>query len=166
MKALFEYIAARITAQVPEIKTVRMWNNQFENSNETKGRNEKAFAYPACFVEFEVTNTQNRIFKIKDYDLIVRFRFGVEGYKFTRLSTFEFCDRFDAAIQLMAPVSPSTLIFTNFEEIRTDFDENFNNVEIPVKEYRTMYRSTVLYEAPLEHSPVDPVVTVTVETPD
>lgn len=161
MKALFEYISTRIAAGVPEIKTIRMWNNQFENAN--KGRNEKAFAYPACFVEFEVTNVQNRAFKIKDYDLIVRFRFGVEGYKFTRLSTFEFCDRFDAVVQLMAPKTPSTLIFTNFEEVLTNFDEDFNNVEIPIKEYRTMYRSVTLYTPPTEHLITEHVITATVE---
>lgn len=158
MKAFFEYIKARITADVPDIKTVRMWNNQFLHSNEkseradklasgrTGYRNEKAFPYPACFVEFIVNEIHSRCLGIKDYDLTVRFRFGIEAYKFERLDTFDFCDTFSGAIQLMAPTEESELRFTTFQESNTEFDEDFNNVEVPYIDYRTQFRSTAAYK--------------------
>ena len=155
MKAFFEYIKARINTEVPAIKTVRMFNNQFVNSNEhndrkdgTTGsrfgyRTEKPFPYPACFVEFIVNETNNLPLGIKDYLLTVRFRFGIESYKFERLDTFDFADTFDQSIQLMAPTTISGLTFTTFQEIQTDFDENFNNVEIPTRDYRTRLRVSI-----------------------
>lgn len=173
MKAFFEYIKARINARVPEIKTVRMFNNQFVNSNErndrkdgTTGsrfgyRTEKAFPYPACFVEFIVNETNNLPVGIKDYILTVRFRFGVESYKFDRLDTFDFADTFDQAIQLISPTEISGLTFTTFQEIQTEFDEDFNNVETPYKDYRTRYRSSVnsTYRTTVETTTVEPVIT-------
>lgn len=155
MKAFFEYIKDRINTRVPAIKTVRMFNNQFVNSNEYNDRKdgtvsgrfgyrtEKPFPYPACFVEFIVNETNNLPLGIKDYILTVRFRFGIESYKFERLETFDFADDFDVAIQLMAPTEESGLTFTTFQEIQTDFDENFNNVEIPTRDYRTRLRVSV-----------------------
>jgi len=153
LKALFNYIKARINADVPAIKTVRMWNNQFAHSNgvDTKTnnnqyRNEKAFAYPACFIEFQVNDVNNYAMGIKDYFLTVRMRFGVESFKFERLDTFDFRDNFDSFIQLMAPTPISGLTFTTFQEIQTEFDEDWNNVEIPYIDYRTRYRSSTAYQ--------------------
>jgi hypothetical protein len=144
MKELFEYLKLVITARVPAIKTVRMWNDQFSNSN-TK-RVEKSFRYPACFIEFQTIEIDNRCLGIRDIILTVRFRFGRESYKYERLDTFSFCDDFAAAIQLLAPTNASGLIFTTFQEITTEFDENFSNVESPAIEYRTRYRSLAAYK--------------------
>lgn len=44
---IYNDIAARLTAQVPAIKTIRKWNNQFSSEGV-----ENAFAYPACFIGF------------------------------------------------------------------------------------------------------------------
>lgn len=155
MKALFNYIKARINADVPEIKTVRMWNQQFQHSNGTDNklggaktgyRDEKAFPYPACFIEFQVNDVNNYAMGIKDYFLTVRMRFGVQSYKFERLDTFDFRDNFDSMIQLMAPTALSGLTFTTFQEVQTEFDEDWNNVEVPYIDYRTRYRSATSYQ--------------------
>lgn len=171
MKEFFEYIKTRIETNVPAIKTVRMFNNQLLHSNEkyerndkTAGnrfgyRNEKAFKYPACFVEFIVQDTFNYGLGIRDYLLTVRFRFAVESYKFERLDTFDFVDDFDQTIQLMSPMA-SGLTFTTFQELSTEFDEDFNNVEAPYKDFRTRYRSSVAYSRRTDvlHGPVTPVI--------
>jgi hypothetical protein len=154
MKALFNYIKARINTNIPTIKTVRMFNNQFLHSNGSDGktsrvkgyRDEKAFPYPACFVEFIVEQSDNRCLGIVDYVLITRFRFGIEAYKFERLESFDFCDDFKAVIQLMAPTDASGLIFTTFQEVTTEFDEDHDNVESPYIDFRTRYRSQVAYQ--------------------
>lgn len=155
MKPLFNYIKTRINTDVPDIKTVRMWNNQFLHSNGTDNKlggakigykDEKAFPYPACFVEFQVIEVFNYGIGIKDFLLTVRFRFGVQAYKFERLDTFDFKDNFDASIQLMAATTLSNLTFTTFQEIQTEYDEDWNNVECPYTDYRTRYRSTTAYQ--------------------
>jgi hypothetical protein len=151
LKALFEYIAARITARVTDIRTVRMWNSQLEHQNTSlskdKGtykstgfKDEQAFRYPAVFIEFIVESVNNLPMQVKDYILTVRFRFARESYKFTRLETFDFVDAFDQAIQMMAPTDASGLTFTTFQEVLTEWDENHDNVEAPYRDYRTRYR--------------------------
>ncbi len=171
MKEFFEYIKAQIEARVTYtkqpggtpaptpvttcvFKTIRMWNNQFLHSNgidsdktrKTGYKDEKAFPYPACFVEFIVEEVNNYSMGIKDYVLTVRFRFGRESYKFERLETFDFCDVFDNQIQLIDPTTASGLTFTSFQEVKTEFDEDHNNVEVPYIDYRTRYRSSVAYK--------------------
>lgn len=148
MKALFNYIKARINTDIPTVKTVRMWNNQLDHSNgeKTEGRNEKAFAYPAIFVEFIVNQVDNRAMGIKDYVLTVRFRYARTDQKFERLDMFDLLDQFDSFIQLMAPTVPSGLTFTTFQEEKTNFDTDFNNVETPYRDFRTRYRSSAAYQ--------------------
>ena len=151
MKALFEYIKARINSQVPAIKTVRYWNFQTKNSNgeEKKQRNEKAFRYPACFIEFIFNGADNRCLRIVDYIVAVRFRFAREDYKYERLDQFDFADVFAAAIQLMAPTQASGLTFTTFQENpRGTFEEEFNNVEEFYIEYVTRFRYMAAYKQP------------------
>lgn len=170
MKALFTYIQQQVNARVPAIKTVRMWNNQFLHSNgnqsrEARGyRDEKTFKYPACFVEFIVEEVFNLPLGITDYLLTVRFRFGVESYKFQRLETFDFCDAFLETMHLMAPTVLSGLTFTTFQVIKPDFDEDFNNVEAPTMDYRTRYRHIPSYVRRDDslHGPVTPAATVTI----
>ena len=178
MKDFFDFIKDRINEGIPAIKTVRMFNNQFVNSNEYNDRKdgtvsgrfgyrtEKPFPYPACFVEFIVNEVNNLPLGIKDYLLTVRFRFGVESYKFERLKTFDFADDFDQTIHLMAPTEASGLTFTTFQEVSTEFDENFNNVETPYKDYRTRYRSSIsnAYRSTTNATDVEKGITVQVVT--
>lgn len=176
MKDLFEYIKARLNDRVPEIKTVRIWNNQFLYSRGQKYyfgseqnkryRTEKAFPYPACFIEFITEQVYNRSMGIKDILLTVNFRLGVEGYKLERLESFDFCDRFTEAIQLMAPTETSGLTFTTFQKLFTDIDNDHDNVEEPIIGYRTLYRSTAAYWWKKNKTIVNPNIgtTVTIET--
>jgi hypothetical protein len=178
MKPFFNYIKARINTDVPAIKTVRMWNNQFLHSNgpddikKNTGkygyRDEKAFAYPACFVEFIVNDIQNYCLGIKDYNLTARFRFGVESYKFERLDTFDFKENFDAFIQLMAPTTVSGMTFTTFQESFTEFDEDWTNVEAPYVDYRVRLRLATAYQRKTDviASGVNPLVIGIITEPD
>lgn len=182
MKSFFNYIKRRLltgtNGSVPlsGLKDVRLWNDQFNKANgkTPEGRKEKAIVYPICYVEFIVNDINNYCLGVKDYFLTVRFRFGLESYKFERLDTFDFVDDFYRAIHLMrpAPVSGASvsadsdtitvdsdtvtsdqtegqgeeLIFTSFQEVFTEFDEDHNNVEVPYVDYRTRYRSLVAYQ--------------------
>lgn len=152
MKTLFNYIKARINAQVPSIKTVRYWNYQTDNSNGEKkdGRNEKAFPYPACFIELIFNGADNRCLRIVDYLITVRFRLSRQDYKYERLDQFDFADQFAACMQLMAPTPASGLTFTTFQESpRGTFEDEFNNVENFYIDYVTRFRYTAAYKNPI-----------------
>lgn len=152
MKAFFNLIKTRINTNVPTIQTVRMFNDQMVKANgkTTETRSEKFFPYPAAFVEFIVNSVDSRCLGIKDYLLTVRFRFARESYKFERLETFDFVDTFDASIQMMAPSSNLTFSFTTLQEIFTQFDTDFNDVEIPYRDYRTRLRWSTAYQRSID----------------
>jgi hypothetical protein len=148
MKVLYDYIKLRINTRVPSIKQVEPWNSQFENGNGNRpeGRINRAVRYPCCFIEFIVEESWNRSLGIIDYKMIVRFRFGVESYKYVKLETLDFCDAFAKEMQLMAATKNSTtIIFNTFQEIVSEFDENHDNVDAPAKDYRTVFRSLAAY---------------------
>jgi hypothetical protein len=151
-KDFLQLIQNRILTEVPAIKVVRPWNNQFRHANDPKLRDEKAMKYPCCYVEFITIEIWNRALRIKDVLLTVRFRFGIESYKFVKLETFGFCDDFDRAIQLMAP--SGGLTFTTLQEINREFDEDHNNVEIPYNDYRTLFRYDKAYRSGIEWGPI------------
>lgn len=174
MKLLFNFIKARIQTEMPEIKTIRLWNSQFlyargdkyyfgSKQNE-RYRTEKAFQYPACFIEFITLNVYNRAMGLKDIELIVRFRLGLEGYNHERLETLDFVDSFTDAIQLMAPTEASGLIFNTFQKVSTDLDYDHDNVEEPVLDFRTLYRSTAGYW--YKNAPTIPSVNIDIPISD
>jgi hypothetical protein len=138
MNALFQYIKTRLNTQVPAIKSVLMFNDQLVKEN--TDRTQKPVPYPACFVEFITTQIDNRSFGIKDYVMLVRFRFMKISLKFERPETFDFMDQFDVAMRMMAPTVASGLTFTTFQEEFLSFDTDHNNVESPYRDYRTRFR--------------------------
>lgn len=160
MKDFFNYIKARIEARIPALK-VELFNDQFNKAD--IDRTEKAIRYPICYVEFIIVEVRNYCLGIKDYWLTVRFRIGVEGYKFQRLETFDFVDDFYSAIHMMRPTDASGLIFTSFQEVQPEFDEDHNNVDRPYIDYRTRLRSKVAYTVPApKYAPTDLGISVEV----
>lgn len=152
MKDFFNYIKARIETRIPTLK-VELFNDQFNKAN--IDRNEKAIRYPICYVELLINQVNNFALGIKDYWLTVRFRIGIEGYKFQRLETFDFVDEFYRAVHMMRPTDASGLVFTSFQEVQPEFDEDHNNVERPYIDYRTRLRSQVAYTPLVETTDID-----------
>jgi len=152
MKAFFNYIKTRIETRIPTLK-VHLFNDQFTKAD--IDRTEQAIIYPVCYVEFIINEVNNYCLGIKDYFLTVRFRFGIVSHKVERLETFDFCDTFYQAVHLMRPSDVSGLIFTSFQEVTPEFDEDHKNVDRPYIDYRTRYRSTVAYNVGTAITPVD-----------
>lgn len=176
MRELFLYIKKRLNKNVPEIKTVRIWNEQVKYSEggvflndklNKRYKAEKAFRLPAIFIEFNQLETHNRSHGVRDILLQVIFRFAIEGYKLERLETFDQADKVIEALQLMAPTPESGLIFTTFQEESTIFDYEHNNVEEPVIIYRTFYRSLAGYKLKnmtTNQSPISPTIQTDIVT--
>lgn len=179
MKAFIDYLTNRIKQKVPALKTVRYWNQQTEHSNQDKakgqtgrlqpGRDEKAFPYPACFLEVIINDVENRCFGIKDYLLTVRFHFANEGYKYERLETFDFADAFTVCMQELCPgaAGPTDLIFTSFiESPRGSLKEaNSTNVEEHYLDYTTRYQSVASMKQYNSHLITTIETSTTFETP-
>jgi hypothetical protein len=168
MKDFYLHLKNRIETQIPGLK-VQLWNDQFRKANGTDepGRKEMAIKYPICYIELIVDQINNYSRGIKDYFLRVRFRIGLESYKFERLETFDFVDDFYRAIHLYHPPLDSGLAFTSLQEVQFEQDTDHHNVEIPHIDYRTKMRTVVTYTPPIEALDIDleitPDVTETIE---
>jgi hypothetical protein len=144
MKELYEFISAVITARLPEIKAVAMWNSQTTRERLTK--TEKAFRTPAVFIEFIVDDeVQNLSLGIKNVPLRIRFRFALQGYKFQRLEDLTFKDNFDAVIQGLRGNETDPVQFSSLQEAMTEVDEDHDQVNEPYIDYMTIWRKQTAY---------------------
>jgi hypothetical protein len=91
---LFDAIQARITEEIPEIKTFRLYNNQF-----AKEGAEKAFGYPALMVEFveEPYITKNE--SLQEADLTLVFHLGFASLKTEDRAIFELSQKVNQSLQ-------------------------------------------------------------------
>jgi hypothetical protein len=147
MKEFFEYIKQHILSTMPRYKTVELYNNQIFQSNVE--RSEKAFPYPAVFIEMIVGEMHNRALGINDTEMNLVFHFALEGYKFnhgedmlTVLSEFDYNVR-----RIRSSEGP---YFSTFQSQGILYDTDNNNVVEPTMTYTTMWRQQTGYHPPIE----------------
>lgn len=75
-KYTFEKIKERLIAKVPELKTIGLFNNQFEKESENN-----PIGFPALFVEFDSIDWRSQQRGIQIGLSVIRFHIGVETYK-------------------------------------------------------------------------------------
>ena len=141
MNELFEFIKERINTKLPGFKTVRMFNDQIDK--DTVERTEKAFRYPAVFIQFVTSEVRNRAVGIQDVVLQVIFHFALEGYKFSekrQLEDMQLLADFDYWIHRLRGSEDDPVQFTTFQRIIINESENFDNVNRPILTYMTMWR--------------------------
>lgn len=153
MKALFNFIKAAILARIvgeevptpkPKFKTVEMWRGQ--TTRERLEKKQNPFRLPAVFIEFIVEDVQNFSLGIKNVTVRVRFRFAFQSMKFERLEDLDFQDLFDKHIQGLRGNPADTVQFSSLQEVVTDLDEDFDNVNEPFVDYMTIWRKTSAYK--------------------
>ena len=75
-KELYIALKQEIERELPEIKTVRLYNNQFENES-----TENAFLYPCCFLQFQANGFKELSQGVQQFDMTVTTHLGFESYK-------------------------------------------------------------------------------------
>lgn len=144
--AFFTFIKSAINTNVPSIKTVQIWRGQTENSDDENRRNQYAYARPAVFVEFIVDEVRNLSLGIQNVDLTVRFHFDIEHYTVERLQDLDFMDTFHNTILNLRGNPSSTVQFSSFQEVTTQQDNNFSNIDKPYIDYITCWRKISGYK--------------------
>ena len=153
MTNLFNYIKAKIASDLPEWKTVRRWRNQYNRSN--KSRDENAFRYPACFIEFVTEDMDNQAIGYCDIDLIVRFHIGFDNYTLEKDEDFELMERFEDVMFRFRSAETDNVHFTTFQQNVISDEADDDNVDLQILEYRTKYRQMTTYSDGVEIAPVD-----------
>lgn len=139
-REIFEYLKDRINQDIPNIRTVRIWNDQFVQSNEQ--RKEKAFPYPCLFVEFISNDVRNWSLGIKDIDLTIRFRYGLESYKFERLDDLDLSESLDSILQELHRSGLSGVVFSTIQLSNWEHDSDHENVNVPILDYSCYLRKS------------------------
>ena len=147
MRALRDYILNEIKTRLPDLRDVRMWNNQFNHSNndDTDLNDEEAFDYPCCFVEFEIQETRPVSLGVVYVDLLIRLHLGIENYSDERPLDYDVIDNVSQAMHGMRGSSTDTVQFSSLQESNIIPDTEFNNITVTVLEYRTTYSKLTAY---------------------
>jgi len=161
MKALFDFLKARINSKLPQIKTVEMWRGQ--TTRERIDKKQNPYRTPAIFIEFIVDDVKSYSLGIKRVDLTIRFRFAMQHMTFERLDDLDFQDNFDEFIQTLRGNPNDSVQFSSLCEVLTDLDEEFDNVNEPYIDYTTVYTKTSAYTRKTDsiRVGVEPDITVT-----
>lgn len=149
MKAVFEYIKNRINTDLPEFRTVSMFNDQLNKSNVE--RTEKAFRYPAVFIQLVTSEVRNRTLGLQDVVLQVICHLAYEGYKFgekRQLADMDTTSRFDAYMHRLHANAEEAVQLTTFQRIIINESEDFDNVNEPILTYMTQWRCMGSYREP------------------
>jgi len=148
MKELFNFIKARINTELPQFRTVRMFNDQLDKGNVE--RTEKAFRYPACFIQFVTSEVRNRSLGIQDVVMQVIFHLAYEGYKYSEARQLEDMDlthTFDSWVHRLRGSEDNPVQFTTFQRIIVNESEDYDNINKPILTYMTMWRDLGSYRS-------------------
>lgn len=119
-----------VLSQVHGLKTVGLWNNQFERENV-----ENAFLYPCCFIEFNNDNFVDLTQGVQQFDSIITLHLGFESYKDEDTFILQLKqDVYKAIHTLQCGVSASKLL-------RVAERQNFDHDN--VQDYQTDYKTTI-----------------------
>jgi hypothetical protein len=159
MRAFFEQIKAKINNELPDYKTVELFNGQDEALEELK---EDLILYPAVYIDFEFEEVNHLSFGVKDMITIVRFRFMFENYtRGSRLDDLDKMSAFTSVFDMYRGIETDPLQFTSFHEVMRGLDKNHDMISFPFIDYKTTYRDTENYTRKnnIDVSPVAPATT-------
>ena len=126
---VFVALRTKLFADIPDLKTVRKWNNQFERMNE-----ESAFDFPCVFIDFSTLASNDLSQGIRTINFVITLYLGFErldlsqgGVKYNgvvmeeELGFFEFQNDVYKSVNHFRPAGCSAL---QAQDDRTDADHN------------------------------------------
>ncbi len=127
-KELYIALKQEIERELPEIKTVRLFNNQFENES-----TENAFLYPCCLLQFQANGFKELSQGVQQFDMTVTTHLGFESYK-------------DEDVDILRLKQDLYKVVNRFRNeyfsrlLRVDERPNYNHSNVQV--YETDYKTT------------------------
>jgi len=143
MKQLYLEIKERLEAEVPSIKWIDLFNDQFNKSNnDDPERNfEQAFPYPCVFIEFPGDNPRTSSGGgAKRLHVEPRIYIGIEDYTLTALEIFDLIALVNEALEQWQPASATPLQY-----LAQRPDTNHSNVYVYQFDYACEWTDNSLY---------------------
>jgi hypothetical protein len=98
MVNLFRTLRAHIQSEIPEIKKVGLWNNQYMHLLQLNP-DEAPFRFPACFIELRPFNFRPMGAGIQEYDMHLLTYLGFKSFENEDDEVLELKQRLHAVIQ-------------------------------------------------------------------
>jgi hypothetical protein len=129
--AVYTAIKSRILT-VDGVKECRLFNNQFERSNNdtTQQNNEQAFLHPVVFIEFDNIEYGELASLVQEYTATVRIYIGFESYMLEDTDVFTLKQNIFVSLHGFQPDQASKLVRLN-----ESTDTDHNNIYIYKQEY-------------------------------
>lgn len=143
MKALYQILKERVETECTSIKHVRLFNNQFERSNNANIDNnvQEAFAYPCVFISFPGDNEViSGGYGAKRLDVMVNIKIGFETYRTEDLVVFDVAEEVQTALENYSTDGMTGLVY---EAQRMDYDHDM--VIIYEFDFRTQWSDETKY---------------------
>lgn len=131
---LYQDLKARILAQVPECKTVALWNNQINNHIGTDNR-ENPWRWPAVFIEFSDIDWDDIGEGVQQSDVEITLHQAYKTLKDEDPDLFQFVCKVHVAVN--GYTEPEFTALNRLEETQ---DVNHDNVI----DWQTVYKTKVL----------------------
>lgn len=131
MRDLYIALKAQIEEQIPAIKKVGLFNNQFKHLLRDKP-NENPFQFPAVFIEMNPFNFCENTFGLQNYDLNLTTHLGFKSHETDDLDILTIKQDLYQVVQRFRQGYFDKLI-------RKDEEPDFDHGSIQV--YRTIYKT-------------------------
>lgn len=127
--AIFDALQARIKDEVPEIKTFKLFNNQF-----AKEPTEKAFGFPALMVEFSDLVYTSKSESLQEADTNIVFHLGFATLKTEDRDVFLLAEKVNQSLQGFFGLD----LFSPLNRTREQQDTDHDGVIVWRSEYTTL----------------------------
>lgn len=150
------YIALKqeIEQKLPEIKTVRLFNNQFESESV-----ENAFLYPCVFLQFQSNGFKELSQGVQQFDMTVTTHLGFESYKDEDTDILRLKQDLFKAVNRFR-----NEYFTRLLRVEDRPNYNHSNVQVFETDYKTTGKDFTTDIRPNKDVTAIPVVTPTITT--
>ena len=156
VKKLYEDLSGQIKKYLPEIKTVQLFNSQYDRSNGegVNGRSQKPFNYPAVFLEFNEFEFRQLSLGVQEFDFTLNVHYGWKSFLNEDLVQLDSLERLYWVIQRFQQGS-----FARFSRISENWDTSRTDIGITTIKYRGYGKDFNRYV--FNEMPFEPITAVT-----
>ena len=142
LKGLFLSIQTRLQSEIPDLRLVDLYKNQFEdtNNNDQEMNPQQAIPYPCVFISFPGDNEQvSAGGGVKQLDVLITIRLGFESYNLTPLEVFDLADQVELALDGYSDGQT----FTQLTYVAHRVPIEITNVSIFEFDYKCIYQDVL-----------------------
>ena len=133
-RLLFDNLSQQIKLYLPEVKTVRLWNEQIIHSNGIgkDGRNENPFQYPAVFLQFQMLEARDLSAGCQEFDMMVTTHLAFKSFQTEDTQILDLKEKLYYTCQRFQQGN-----FARMSRVAEQADYNHDDVQVFTTEYRT-----------------------------